>query len=123
MPPFSDSVIDVDSAFRMHSFARALPFESLRGPQYTQNMLDPPVSAEEQVYVGQRAFESSFVQPILSSDLRQLHLQHAQLYMGGVWNWASWNPAAQSRCSCGPLFLQGNRNDRLEVKAVTSPTT
>ena len=118
MPPFSDSVIDVDSAFRNALFRKGLAFRVITGPQYTQNMLDPPVSAEEQVYVGQRAFESSFVQPILSSDLRQLHLQHAQLYMGGVWNWASWNPAGPKSLQLWALyFYKEIGNDRLEVKA------
>ncbi len=118
MPPFSDSIIHVDSAFRNGLFRKGLAFRVITGPQYTQNMLDSPVSAEDQVYVGQRAFESSFVQPILSSDLRQLHLQHAQLYMGGVWNWASWNPAGPKSLQLWALyFYKEIGNDRIEVKA------
>jgi hypothetical protein len=77
MPPFSDSVIDVDSGFRRALFRKGLAFRVITGPQYTQNMLDAPVHADEQVYVGQRAFESMFVQPIFSADLRQLHLPGA----------------------------------------------
>ncbi len=118
MPPFSDSVIDVDSAFRQVLFRQGLAFRVITGPEYTQNMLDAPVSADEQVYVCQRAFESSFVQPILSSDLRQLHLRRAQLYMGGVWNWASWNPAGPKSLQLWALyFYKEIGNDRLEVKA------
>jgi len=118
MPPFSDSVIDVDSGFRRALFRKGLAFRVITGPQYTQNMLDAPVPADEQVYVGQRAFESSFVQPILSADLHQLHLQHAQLYMGGVWNWASWNPAGPKSLQLWALyFYKEIGNDRLEVKA------
>ena len=86
--------------------------------QYTQNMLDWPVPADEQVYVGQRAFESSFVQPILAADLRQLHLQHAQFYLGGVWNWASWNPAGPKSVQLWALyFYKAFGKDRVEVKA------
>ena len=118
MPPFSDSVIDVDSGFRRALFRKGLAFRVITGLQFTQNMLDAPVHADAQVYVGQRGFESSFVQPILSADLHQLHLQHAQLYMGGVWNWASWNPAGPKSMQLWALyFYKEIGNDRLEVKA------
>ena len=118
MPPFSYSVIDVDSGFRRALFRKGVAFRVITGPRYTQNMLDAPVPADEQVYVGQRAFESSYVQPILSADLHQLHLQHAQLYMGGVWNWVSWNPAGPKSLQLWALyFYQEIGNDRLEVKA------
>jgi porin len=118
MPPFSDSVIDINSGFRRALLSKGLAFRVITGPQYTQNMLDAPVPADSQVYVGQRAFESDFVQPILSADLRQLHLQHAQLYMGGVWNWASWNPAGPKSLQLWALyFYKEFGHDRLEVKA------
>ncbi len=118
MPPFSDSVIDLDSGFRRELFRHGLAFRVVTGPQYTQNMLAAPVPADSQVYAGQRAFESDFVQPILSADLRQLHLNHAQLYMGGVWNWASWNPAGPKSIQLWALyFYKEIGNDRLEVKA------
>ena len=118
MPPFSDSVIAIDSGFRRALFRKGLAFRVIAGPQYTQNMLDAPVPADEQVYVGQRAFESMFVQPILAADLRQLHLQHAQLYLGGVWNWASWNPAGPKSLQLWALyFYKAFGKDRLEMKA------
>lgn len=118
MPPFSDSIVDVDSGFRRALFRKGLAFRVITGPQYTQNTLDAPVPADEQVYVGQRAFESMFVQPIFSADLRQLHLQHAQLYMGGAWNWASWNPAGPKALQVWALyFYKEFGKDRLEVKA------
>ncbi len=118
MPPFSDSVIDVDSGFRRALFRKGLAFRVITGPQYTQNMLAGPVPADEQVYVGQRPFESSFVQPILSADLRQLHIQHAQFYLGGVWNWASWNPAGPKSLQLWALyFYKAFGEDRLEIKA------
>lgn len=118
MPPFPDSVIDIDSRFRRALFRRGLAFRVITGPQYTQNMLDAPVAADEQVYVGQRAFESMFVQPILSADLRQLHLRHAQLYLGGDWNWVSWNPAGPKTLQVWALyFYKEFGKDRLELKA------
>jgi porin len=118
MPPFSDSLIDVHSGFRRALLRNGLAFRVITGPQYTQNVLDASVPADEQVYAGQRAFESMFVQPILSADLRQLHLRHAQLYMGGVWNWASWNPAGPKSIQLWALyFYKEMGKDRVEVKA------
>ncbi len=118
MPPFSDSVIDLDSGFRRALLRKGLAFRVITGPQYTQNILDTPVSADEQVYVGQRAFESMFVQPIISADLHQLHLRQAQLYLGGVWNWASWNPAGPKSLQLWALyFYKAFGENRLEVKA------
>jgi porin len=118
MPPFSDSVIDVDSGFRRALFNKGFAFRVISGLQYTQNMLDAPVPADEQVYVGQRAFGSSFVQPILAADLHQLHLKHAQFYLGGVWNWASWNPAGPKSVQLWALyFYKAYGEDRVELKA------
>jgi hypothetical protein len=118
MPPFSDSIIDINSEFRQALFRKGLAFRVITGPQYTQNLLDAPVPADEQVYVGQRAFESMFAQPILSSDLRQLHLKRAQLYMGAVWNWVSWNPAGPKTLQLWALyFYKTFGEDRVEIKA------
>ena len=99
MPSFSDSIISVDSNYRQSLFKEGLALRIISQVQYVQNVLDAPVPPRDQVYVGQRPFEGAMVQPILVSDLRQLHLRNAQLYMGGVWNWVSWNPA-------GPKSLQ-----------------
>lgn len=118
MPSFSDSVIDADSGFRRALFRKGVAFRLITGPQYTQNVLAAPVPADEQVYVGQRPFETMFAQPILAFDLRQLHLRHAQLYMGGAWNWVSWNPAGPKTLQLWALyFYKEIGNDRVEVKA------
>ncbi len=118
MPPFSDSVIDLNSEFRRALFRKGITFRVISGMQYTQNMLDAPVTAEAQVYAGQRPFESSFVQPIFAADLHQLHLAHAQLYLGGVWNWASWNPDGPKTVQLWALyFYKAFGEDRVEVKA------
>ena len=118
MPPFSDSVIDVDSGFRRALLSKGMAFRVISGVQYTQNTLDAPVPADEQVYVGQRNFESSFVQPIFAADLRQLHMNHAQFYLGGVWNWASWNPAGPKTVQLWALYFYKEWGaDRVELKA------
>ncbi len=118
MPPFADSVIDVHSGFRSGLASKGIAFRVISGVQYTQNMLDKPVQADDQVYVGQRAFGSSFVQPILSADLRQLHLENAQFYLGGVWNWASWNPAGPKTVQLWAMYFYKEFGaDRVELKA------
>jgi porin len=118
MPPFTDSVIDIHSRYRQAMLRRGLAFRVITGMQYTQNMLDAPVAPDAQVYVGQRAFETTYLQPILSSDLRQLHLRQAQLYAGAVWNWASWEPAGPKTIQLWALyFYKEIGEDRVEVKA------
>jgi len=118
MPPFSDSAIDVDSRFREAMFSKGIALRVIAQGQYAQNMLDAPVAADEQVYVGQRAFTGAMLQPILTADLRQLHLQHAQLYMGGVWNWVSWDPAGPKAFQLWDLYLyKAFGEDRVEMKA------
>ena len=118
MPLLSDCIIDMDSEFRQTLLSKGLALRVISQAQYVQNMLDAPVPADEQVYVGQRPFESAMVQPILTSDLRQLHLRHAQLYTGGVWNWVSWNPAGPKSLQLWDLYLyKAFGEDRVAMKA------
>jgi porin len=118
MPPFSDSVVGVDSEFREAMLRRGMALRVITQGQYAQNMLDAPVGAESQVYVGQRAFAGAMVQPILTADLRQLHLRNAQLYLGGVWNWVSWDPAGPKAFQLWDLYLyKAFGEDRVEMKA------
>lgn len=118
MPLFSDSIIDVHSGFRQALLRRGLALRLISQIQYAQNFLEGPVPADDQVYVGQRAFEGAMLQPILTADLRQLHLRNAQLYVGGVWNWVSWNPAGPKSLQLWDLYLyKGFGEDRIEIKA------
>src|SRR6516164_6596141 len=84
MPSFSDSAINVNSEFRGAMLRKGMALRLIAQGQYAQNMLDAPVGTQSQVYVGQRAFTGAMLQPILTADLRQLHLRNAQLYLGGV---------------------------------------
>ena len=118
MPSFSDSVIDVDSEFREAMLRQGMALRVISQGQYAQNTLDAPVGAESQVYVGQRAFVGAMVQPILTADLRQLHLRNTQLYLGGVWNWVSWDPAGPKAFQLWDLYLyKAFGEDRVEMKA------
>lgn len=117
MPLFTDSLIDIHSRFRQGMLRKGLAFRVLSGPQYTQNMLDAPVAADDQVYVGQREFAGMFAQPILSWDLRQLHLRRAQLYMGAALQWVSWKPAGPKTMQLWALyFYKEFGHDRVELK-------
>src|SRR5690242_5514708 len=71
MPSFSDSIISVDSNYRKALFSKGLALRVISQVQYVQNVLDAPVPAHDQVYVGQRPFEGAMAQPILVADLRQ----------------------------------------------------
>jgi len=118
MPPFSESLIDLDSAYRQSMFRHGTAFRVIEQPQYAQNLLASPVSADDQVYVGQRSFTGEMIQPIFTADLRQLHLHQAQLCIGGVWNWVSWRPAGPKALQLWNLYLyKAFGEDRLEIKA------
>jgi porin len=93
MAPFVESPIDIDSAFRQNLFRHGLALRGLAQLQYAQNTLQSPVPADQQAYVGEHEFGGAMTNWTLTSDLRQLHLDHAQLYICGVWNWVSWDPA------------------------------
>lgn len=117
MPSFSDR-IEIDPAFHRALLRKGMAFRIITGMQYTQNTLDAPVAADAQVYVGQRPFESIYVQPILTADLRQLDLSNAQLYVGALWNWASWEPAGPKTLQLWNLyFYKAFGENRAEVKA------
>ena len=118
MPPFSDSVIDDHSEFRRSLLRKGMALRAITQLQYAQNTLDAPAPADAQVYVGQRPFEVAMVQPILTADLRQLHLHQSQLYLGGVWNWVSWNPAGPKTLQLWDMYLyKAFGENRVAMKA------
>ena len=118
MPPFMESPIDINSAFRRNLLSRGLALRGNAKTQYTQNTMQAPVNADQQSYVGQRPFDTSFVTWTLTSDLRQLALSQAQLYVSGVWNWASWNPAGPKTLQLyGLYFYKSFVERRVEIKA------
>jgi hypothetical protein len=93
MPGFSDTVLGVDSGFRRALFRRGMAFRINVVPRYSQNLLDGPAPAGEQVYIGHRPTFISGVNPIFTWDLRQLGLRHAQLNAGLGWRYTTWQPA------------------------------
>jgi porin len=118
MPPFVESPIDINSAFRQKLLSKGLALRGLLMPQYAQNALQAPVPADQQVYVGEREFEGAMTNWTFTADLRQLHLNHSQLYICGVWNWVSWEPQGPKALQIyGAYFYKSFARRLVEVKA------
>lgn len=118
MPPMTDSPIPANNPYHKALWDKGVALRLIAQALYTQNTLSAPVSADDQVYVGERPFEVGMVQPILSADLRQLHLKQAQLYMGGDFNWVSWRPAGPKTFQLWDLyFYKAFGADRIQAKA------
>jgi beta-glucosidase len=118
MPPFADSIFGVDSAFRRALFEKGLLLRFISLPRVSLNLLDGPVPASQQVYIGQRPTWIGGLNPILTADLRQLGLRNAQLNISAGWRWTNWNPAGPKALALSSLYLYkmwGKR--RVEMKA------
>lgn len=118
MPPMADSPVSAENPYHKALWAKGIAVRVIAQAVYTQNTLHAPVAADDQVYVGERPFEIGMVQPILSADLRQLHLKHAQLYIGGDFDWVSWRPAGPKTFQLWDLyFYKAFGADRVQMKA------
>ncbi len=125
MPRFGDSLLGTESGLRRALYAKGIVIRANVLPRFSVNVLDPPVAASEQVYIGQRPTWITGVNPILTADLRQLHLHDAQLNLGGAWRWTNWNPAGPKTVALSTLYLyKGWLGRRVEAKAgyVTNDT-
>jgi porin len=118
LPPLSDSAIDVNSRFRQALFRKGLALRWINTMRYAQNILQAPVPADQQVYVGEHPFTGEMINPILTWDLRQMGLKHAQFDLSGVWQWVSWEPAGPKTFGLWTLYVYKEFGcDRVEVKA------
>jgi porin len=118
MPHFSDTFLGTDSSFRRALFEHGIVLRMNVNPQYTQNTLQAPVPAAEQVYVGDRFFEKAQANPILTYDMRHFHLRGAQLNMGAVFEWVNWNKAGPRSAGMTTFYLyKAFGEGRFELKA------
>lgn len=118
LPPLSDSAINANSPFRQALWSHGAALRLINTVRYGQNSLRTPVPADQQVYVGQHPFEGEIINPILTWDLRQAGLKHAQLDLSGVWQWVSWEPAGPKVFGLWTLYLYKEfGRDRVEIKA------
>jgi len=117
MPPFAESVLDVNSGFRRALLSKGMALRLISSSNYAQDILKAPAPADQQAFVGDTPFGSTLAHLIFTSDLRQLGLHHAQLHMSGVWNWASWEPAGPKAFDFWSLNLYKEfGRDRVEIK-------
>ena len=118
MPLISDTLLGTGSGFRRTLLSEGILIRANLLPRVTVNLLDGPVPPSEQVYIGQRPTWITGVNPILTADLRQLHLHGAQLNIGGAWRWTTWNPAGPKTISLSTFYIYKMWRDRqIEIKA------
>ena len=117
-PPFTDTILGADSAFRRVLFQHGLALRANVVPRFTVNLLDGPVPEAEQRYIGHRPTFIWGLNPVFTADLRQLRLEHAQLNVGFAWKWATWGPAGPNATAVSSLYLFKRWGDRrVEMKA------
>ena len=117
-PPFTDTILGADSAFRRALFEHGLALRANVVPRFTVNLLDGPVPEEEQRYIGHRPTFIWGLNPVFTADLRQLGLTHAQLNVGFAWKWATWSPAGPNATTVSTLYVFKRWGDRrVEMKA------
>jgi porin len=118
MPSFADTILGVESGFRQALFSRGIALRANVLPRVSVNLLESPVPAAQQSYIGHRLTWITGVNLILTADLRQLKLRNAQLNIGGGWRWTTWNPAGPKTISLSSLYLYKMwREHRVEMKA------
>lgn len=116
-PPFTDTILGADSAFRRALFDRGLLLRMSVNGAYIQNTIAAPVAADAQTYTGQRQFGEYSLNPVLTADLRQLGLHHAQLTINGQIQQATWNPAQPTAFTIDSVyFYKEFGEDRVELK-------
>jgi porin len=116
-PPFRDTLLGTDTAFRRAMFRHGLLIRMASGTAYIQNTLAAPVSASQQNYSGQRQYGSYYFNPVLTADLRQLGLRHSQLNINGELQQASWAPAQATAWTLSSLYFYHEfGHDRAELK-------
>ena len=117
MPRIADSLLGTESGFRRALFSKGILIRANLLPRFSANLLDGPVPPSQQVYIGQRPTWITGLNPILTADLRQLHLHDAQLNVGAAWRWTNWNPAGPKTIALATLYLyKGWRGRQVEMK-------
>ena len=117
MPPFTDTIPGMDSPYRRALYRKGFALRTDTIVSYTQNTLNPPVSAPQQAYVGERPFGTLLANPRITYDMRAFHLHGAQLHIGATFWWASWNPAGPSAVDISNIyFFKSFAEGRVETK-------
>jgi hypothetical protein len=77
MPLISDTILGVESGFRRALFSEGLLLRANVLPRTSLNLLDGPVPAGQQVYIGQRP---TWIPSTRPSETRQIGTTSARLY-------------------------------------------
>jgi len=78
MPPFSDSVLGVDSGFRRALFGRDMALRVNVVPLYSLNLLDGPAPSGQKVYIGHQPTFISGVNPVVHRELEPVPVRDAK---------------------------------------------
>ena len=118
MPPFTDTVMGADSDFRRESYSKGVALRNNSTLMYSQDAINSPVAADQQVYQGQRPFLRLMANPILTYDMHDIHFHNAQLYFAAGLTWVSWNNAGPSSMAMSALYIyKAFADGRIETKA------
>ena len=118
MPAFEDTVVGTNNESRRALLRRGMAIRVNSAPTSSFNLLDPPVPAEEQAYIGQRPYAKGTLTPILTMDLKALHLRSAQLYVGASMVWTTWDKSGPPAAALtGLYFYKSFSEGRVEMKA------
>jgi porin len=116
-PPFTDSLLGVDSQLRRTLFHHGLLFRMAANSVYVQNTLASPLAADDQHYTRQRQFFGYSLNPVLSADLRQFGLHRAQLNINGQIQQSTWEPAQPYAATVTSIYVYKEfGEDRAELK-------
>jgi porin len=117
MPPFPETILGATSEYRRALYSKGFLLRSNSTLMYSQNTLNPPVPADQQVYMGDREFSRGMLNPMLTYDMRDFHLHDAQLYFAAGYNWVSWEPAGPKSLTMSSLYLyKAFANKHIETK-------
>jgi porin len=118
MPPFTDTVLGVDSDYRRELYSKGVALRSNSTVSYSQDIINSPVPADKQVYTGDRPFGRLMANPMLTYDMHDFHLHNAQFYFAAGMNWVSWDNAGPSSVAMSALYLYNAFADgKIETKA------
>jgi porin len=117
MPAFEDTIIGTNNGFRRAMLRRGMAVRVNSAPTSSVNLLDPPVPADQQAYIGQRPYGKGTLSPILTMDLKALHLRSAQLYIGASMIWTTWEKSGPPAAALNALYLYKSFGEgRVEMK-------
>ena len=122
MPGFAETVTGEKAAYRQAMLKHGLALRNNALPSFSINLLNAPVDADQQTYVGQRPFVKWMTNPMLTWDMKQLHLTNAQLHFGIGFEKMSWNKAGPTAIDVSTLyFYKSFLKDRIELKTGYMP--